>query len=63
MECKISVFVYTLLRDQKVKISQNLKVKAQNYNSKVKTELFFEMNKFLVLSCSFYFLLLSFKFL
>jgi hypothetical protein len=26
--------------------SQNLKVKAQNHNSKVKTELFFEMNKF-----------------
>jgi hypothetical protein len=42
---------------------QNLKVKTQNHNSKVKTELFFAMNKFLVLSCSFYFLLLSFKFL
>jgi hypothetical protein len=43
--------------------SQNLKAKAQNHNSKVKTELFYAMNKFLVLSCSFYFLLLSFKFL
>jgi hypothetical protein len=35
---------------QKSKLkSQSSKVKTQNYNSKVKTELFFEMNKFLVL--------------
>jgi hypothetical protein len=44
--------------------SQNLKIKAQNHNSKVKTIVFeMEINKFLVLRCGFYFLLLSFKFL
>jgi hypothetical protein len=43
--------------------SQNLKVKAQSHNSKLKTEVSFEMNKFLVLRCGFYFLLLSFEFL
>jgi hypothetical protein len=33
--------------------SQSSKVKTQNHNSKVKTELFSEMNKFLLLSFKF----------
>jgi hypothetical protein len=49
------------IKNKKAKTIQNSKVKAQNYNSKVKTELFSEMNKFLVLRCSFYFLLSTFK--